>query len=71
MVALRRWAEVDFGAEDGDFLTDVVQGDGEEYFLTFDLQCSWGWRLGQVWDAHVTSSPTVALAVVESGGGQS
>lgn len=38
MVVPRRWAEVDFGAEDGDFLTDVVQGDGEEYFLTFDLQ---------------------------------
>lgn len=29
-----RWAEVDLGAEDGDFLTDVVGGDGEECFLT-------------------------------------
>ena len=34
----RRWTEVDFGAEDGDFLTDVVGGDGEEDFLTFYLQ---------------------------------
>ena len=27
-------AEVDFGAEDGDLLTDVVGADGEECFLT-------------------------------------